>query len=517
MIEQNIQSKRHDKEPIDTITRREFLYGLGALLLGSSFKSETNSTNSKSTWFTKLRNWFSGREKQLVRKRSETISGLEVFGTKKPLSKNDLTALTLEINQQFLKEHPELPTNIGENAIRAELLSKEKRYLELVIKKSLFDTFKTNHPDNIDLLEWIKIHIQIMNDIIENSPFKTNLRTRLGNVYIVEDDLANELGQTYRNGSTLGGDATWTFVNDVRGYVASNGENTQAAYLDLYTLPNGKSITIDTGFIHELWHALYSVEDEYTFNVSEHAYSPPHLPQLLIAEGGANTLVSRWFYAALQRTSQLNIRGYYSDNRSPGVAGQSSSFDGESSYDVVGEHPKQNKFYITDFHGRPINGTITILNNTNSDYTPYSPKNFDVVSTGIIENGEYILEEKVFEPLLNGTNYMHRSNFVFQIVTDTKEQHIIHIPVNIFNIAAISEIESANFELQLLDDSDHVQDSSYLQIQKMGMFTEREKTLGSPLARIIETNTGDEYNWISAPITSNYDARALFGYDFSTN
>lgn len=245
----------------------------------------------------------------------KNIHGVEVYGLNE----------TISTEQQVIDHYKYLDRKyVSENNLsfvhlidklrgRKESLDPNERYLEVIVKRSAYDSFLERQKETgADFVEWIKMHVDTMNMCMENAKPSSSMRAVLRRIMVIDDDLTKDFwderayGEEGRAGlSTIWGiwyysnrpldtDAFWVITDDYRvdtakerergWYFSFRHENDKTIfdlpprrpenYNTTYEFPyqnnslKGKSdIWLDFWLIHEWSHWLMSLPDEYHFDV----------------------------------------------------------------------------------------------------------------------------------------------------------------------------------------------------------------------------------------------------------
>ena len=518
------------------VSRRLFLKtgltGLLAAAVGSIVKSKINS-GSRSNPHTETpieTAILKTPEYQCV-----NLDGIDIYGTNEAISSTtELQQLTDQINDQFLIDNGLKPEpQLNEFEVRQKLLDESERYLQVIVKKALFDNFESQNTtkDGIevktDFINWIKDHMEIFNNFTSQGEPKTDLKAKIKRIIVVHDDFDDRF-PSHQNVAitTLDTDAQWAFFWDVRGDVDPTTNESQALSFLRPTFVNGRIVTIDYGVIHEWTHMLYNLPDQYIFNSEKFSYSPVDLiPPFLMSQGGMMYDRSPWFYYALKYIRDNNIRGYYTDERAMGIIGQSSLKEDQTTVlDIFKQHPKTNRFVIKDADDQLLEAQITVLKSRNDrDGNYYNPKNFEPCYNGQVINGVFELDADIFASF-GAVDFAGRSviqwptNFVFEITTSKGDKAILHFPVVIFNIASLAGLDEASYSLQLLNTD--ATSSTNQQVMQMSEFTPEQmnihypyEAVNIPYAQLDIDNIPVSFHWIMAdPKIGEIQDRSLFGY-----
>lgn len=237
------------------------------------------------------------------------VGGIEIYGLDEPMnSDTDILALYAMMDIQFAAKHDITIKNKTEQ--RKEFLDENTRYLEIVVRKSAYDSFsKKKLVTGVTFPKWIQAHMDLSNRCMENAKPQSSLCGEVRRIVVIDDALASALWdeKSYREGKgepfddawrrKFGGnfsidiDTSWAVADDYRGdYTYQNiwtvkhtnrktvvtktrtANNTQESQEFVFpqkddTLNRLNGIQLDMTLIHEWSHHLFSLPDEYTFDV----------------------------------------------------------------------------------------------------------------------------------------------------------------------------------------------------------------------------------------------------------
>jgi hypothetical protein len=206
-------NKAITKSGTSTMSRRDFikLTGLG---LGAYLAKKTGVVDFGASWL--------GLESPEFLK-SETIHGIEVYGLKKEIKTIiDGSLLYRYFNKKFDDKLDETLLHKTRVEQRESILERNKRYLEVVVKKSAYENFLSRQQETgCDFVEWIQVHVDLMNRLAENSKPPADIATRLLRVVVVSDDFRvnDPRGDNLTlslTGFSKDMDATWFIQDDYR-------------------------------------------------------------------------------------------------------------------------------------------------------------------------------------------------------------------------------------------------------------------------------------------------------------
>jgi len=225
---------------------------------------------------------------------------------------------------------------------RKELLNPNERYLEVVVFKSAYDSFKRREKETgVDFVEWVKMHVDAMNLCFSNAKPHSDLKAVLRRIVILEEGTLDPIFDMnkYLNGkapfgpdwaynnqfvfnkkSAFDTDESWVVGSDYRVNTRENINNYKGGsfwsshsadgkiyfanppggrtkerirvYPDHGSSLTGKQgVWMDFGMTHEWLHYLFNLPDEYGYDVisngvtkafiSTGSFMEPHLSPYL--------------------------------------------------------------------------------------------------------------------------------------------------------------------------------------------------------------------------------------------
>jgi len=397
----------------------------------------------------------------------EIIDGIEVFCLKNKIRvKQDMVKITHGLDKGFeerlkLKarnEGKDIPKNNWDK--RQELLDPNKRYLDVCVKRSVWDKFMKEEGENagINLAAWLKLHIELLNQAIEKNPVKSNLRAELKRIIVFDDYYPEDPSNGHNFGPyPLDIDARWQMWGDYRGdRDPKTGKQTKSAYLGDYIVATKDkviNVKVDYALIHEWCHLLFNYMDEYTQEVANH----PNVLDFRInrAGGGVDSVSSGsdftpWFGADLKRTEKLRIRGYYTDPRGGGQIGYKEA--PEVAHAVWSEHPETCRIKFVDSEGIPIKGAVSVSKvYTEGDY--YAEKNFIVAQHAQLDDGTFLVNSpRWFTPNYRPEDVaIYPTNWYLEITEGNQITYMLNIPAAMFNLSKIvGNIDNVTYTITML-------------------------------------------------------------------
>lgn len=281
-----------DPQENHPISRRDFMKVGAATALGLALSGGASE-------------WLNAESKKLLE--PEIIRGTEVYGINERVnSLLDITALYKHFDEDFELKNG---ITIGDKTEqRKELLNPKERYLEVVVRRSAYDSFQNNQLEtNTDFVKWIQATLALSNTCMENAKPPSEMRGVLRRVIVVEDKILKNIWdeKAYRdkkgvaldwawrsrfaNIFPIDTDESWAVADDYRKVkgvnlwkisqnqdeiIAQNVSDQVAEQIfkfpakeDTKELFNG--ITIDMGLPHEWSHYLEKIIDEYSQDVQD--------------------------------------------------------------------------------------------------------------------------------------------------------------------------------------------------------------------------------------------------------
>ncbi|MFA5103335.1 MAG: hypothetical protein WC525_09305, partial [Candidatus Thermoplasmatota archaeon] len=353
------------------------------------------------------------------------------------------------------------------NAIRAQHLNPNVRYLELVIPRSAYLKFQNNEEQSgVTFEEWIQIHVDILNQTLEESNPSTQTRVQVRRVLVIEDSAVSDFvpsseitldqywRETYGNSIPLDVDMSWAIGDDYRDngtslnlmYVShsADGSRVFTQFVDgsvqvrrKYVLPprtdslTGKeNVLIDPDLLHEWLHQVLGLPDTYIFDV----------------RGG--TFLNTWFYSFT--TSELGPFVYTGIN--------------PSSYDAMLIERNRND-QIRDPYGvsfdregyRSLPSTIHISVETNDPTGEptlaihavrfsggyLDPKNFEKTPDRAVNGNSIDITPSVLD-----INPSIRSNSILVRISQRgRNDRVVVLPISAFVMSKLAGVEDAQYTI----------------------------------------------------------------------
>lgn len=314
MSEGVLNDEPPEKNNPHTLSRRNFLKvaGLSALsavsavggyLLGRSPLTQQTTARGENK---------SEQSKEIFTPR--IIHEVPVYGVESKLtSPEQILSLYHQLDDEFSKKNGIKIGNKLEQ--RKELLNPNERYLEVVVRQSAYDSFtKRQAETGADFVEWIKMHVDVLNRCIENTEPSSKMRAVLDHIVVIDDRLPDQFWSEeqfkgncgcnldfgwlnyFYSAFPLNIDESWAIPYDYRTDEKGDQKRNVPWYdfehrfgktvfgfgagLNIFnrtfefpeksdSLENKDKVWLDFGLTHEWSHYLLNLPDEYGFNISE--------------------------------------------------------------------------------------------------------------------------------------------------------------------------------------------------------------------------------------------------------
>lgn len=307
--------ERAQRDNSKGLTRRDFLklsgYATGAVTAGYFLGhipelpnlSEISETNIETSSPPEIS---LPKEKYLHPK---LVHNVEVYGlTEKINSEDQIDNLYKYIDEKYASENSiRIEDKIEQ---RKELLNPNKRYLEVVVRQSAYESFIDRQEETgVDFVEWIQMHVDINNRCFENATPPVDLKAVLRRIIVIDDSLPKDWDESawlqgegkaldiwykdrFLNNLPLDTDTTWAIATDYR--VDTRNEESQGNFWSfihqdgktIFGQPPGANqydityeftdkddslsghdnVWLDMGLTHEWSHYLFDAPDEYIFD-----------------------------------------------------------------------------------------------------------------------------------------------------------------------------------------------------------------------------------------------------------
>lgn len=392
------------------------------------------------------------------------VHGVEVYGLDKPISSTEEAKnLTFSFDLDFERK---LPKDIkGKNRWeqREYAMPKDKRLVQFVVTESAYKEFQRRKTETgVDYVEWVQIHLDLMNRMSGSQPGLENFRTEIKRVIVVSDDFKNNPiefskdvdaiwfnNEDYRdkdfgfNDGVKGGSFEWiaTVRKDGAVVLGSVHKFVDQSYNEDVILPMSddslqkitNSVKVDWGLIHELMHRIWNLPDEYVFDCTDLPFRFKNFQHRTWSF--QRPYLSPYLKVLLLRNKNKNIRGYYTDPRAIGGS------ETQEAFSFYGEIPQKITFQL----GSATNLTIDKSSQSKGDY--YSGTVFSGVP-GLEQDkdGSYTLSPSRLAPQMVEGKIIYSTMLVLKADIGGSSKQL-YFPISLLNIPAILDIGSANFKI----------------------------------------------------------------------
>ena len=346
---------------------------------------------------------------------------------------------------------------------RERYMPKDERYMQVVVKKSVFDSYKFRRSETgVGFVEYMNLMIDSMNRELQTCTPPINLKNVLKRIVIVDDSF--EINPV-RYSKDI--DAMWFFDHDNR-LPQSEGMIGQGSFWsvkekrdDGVILCNpagstfGREVTldgssdslssvsegvwIDYGMVHEFKHQLWNIPDEYNFNFEgvNSIYKNFRFDNGYFME----PTVSPYIAMLIRRNINLGVRGYYMDKRGIGTAKTMLE-----KYSFFGELPVSAKISISGAQFTGISRSRAVI-----------PDYFDNKEHGIsckkmeelreIKSGIFNLSGADFVPDIIDGEGIYPVLFRVDTLRAGKPDEL-YIPLAVFNMSVMSGVDNPNYVIE---------------------------------------------------------------------
>ncbi len=242
----------------------------------------------------------------------QIIDGVEVYGLDEHLQNEaQLLAVYKSFDDKFAKDKGIEIVNKVEQ--RKQLLNLNTRYLEVVVRRSAYDSFLKRQPETqVSFIDWIKMHVDTMNITFDNAIPSIQMRTVLNRIIVIDDSFTKDFYSNedkhkpssdldfkwrfrYKGKLPIDTDCSWAIADDDRpfdnveidrtyywrmttqngiakfGFPARTDNFTKTyEFSALNTSLLGRtSVLIDFALIHEWSHYLWNLPDEYVHDIHD--------------------------------------------------------------------------------------------------------------------------------------------------------------------------------------------------------------------------------------------------------
>lgn len=392
---------------------------------------------------------------------SESVHGVDVFGLQTKIENQDqLDNLGLEFDLDFERRLTREEKALGLWEQRESILPRDSRLIEFVVTESAYQRFQDRKAETgVDYVEWIKLHIDLMNRAAKNAKPPTRMKSELSRVIVVSDKFkSNPMKYTkdidamwfndadYRPDPKVEIDSGyfWSFKHDSSGQIVlSYPAGGDVRWKPQITLPKENDsfesapdgVWLDCGLTHELSHQAWNLPDEYTF---DNLNAPFEFKNFAFFTGAFHEpKLSPYLSRLLNLFIREKVRGYYTDPRGIGNANSM-----EQKYFHFGMIPDQIKLHVANVE----NVSAYKSQVSSSDY--YSPKTFvEDDSTRVIAKDEIVVGKSLFSPRETEKGKMFSQLTYFKLKIGEKWKELC-IPLAVFNMAKIEGINDMNCEIK---------------------------------------------------------------------
>lgn len=408
------------------------------------------------------------------------VEGISVYGLSEPISNIDqLKQLYISFDKIFdQKLTPEQKLLTRDE--QRDLLPSDKRYLELVVTESTYQSFLDRKGETgVDFVQWIKLHTELMTAEIQNGQPSVDLSIELSRIIVVDDSFKSNPTQYSKDI-----DASWFIDQDYRTdeitakswmfryQVYKTGDNEVTFYYANKANPKtGPSYTlkvpgetyeniqdgvlIDTGLIHEWSHQILNLPDVYMYDVHD---SPAAIKEFRFNTGNfATPVIDPYVSMLIKQNVENGVRGYYTDPEGTGGGYQDDftylnktpdtiSFQSERSDSMTIQKTVYSKFDYY-FNSQPKETTVNIKNSTATESNPRLFGN-EVILLGEPDSGFYVPEFQMSPQTIDGKE-IYSTVFILQVKIDG-ETKSVYVPRAIFNMSKLAGVNEANYKIDFL-------------------------------------------------------------------
>lgn len=408
-------------------------------------------------------------EKTSEKMESTMVNEVEVFGLEKKLTNQDqVDNLVFYFDSNFEKKlsWSMKQKNVWEQ--RELLLAKEQRFVEFVVKESVYKSFKSRKVETgVSYVEWVKLHIDLMNRVLHNAKPPVALSNLIARIIVIDDSFEknpvkyskdidamwfNDKDYRIRQDSgDIGQGAFWSFKHDNEGkLVLQNPAGAEFGRNVLLPINNDTfeavrdGVWIDYGIIHELSHLLLNLPDEYVFSIEQ---ANSIFKSFRFNTGSfMEPNMSPYLATLLNRNFKKGIRGYYTDPRSIGKAK-----DYLAKFNFYGEVPEKvsisaggsmatdaykSSYLFPDYYDKK---------DGNGKLLPCKKMEKDI---GVLISGDsLVLKKELFNPQMFGNEGLFPVLFRFEFKHNGVDKEV-YIPIGIFNMTKYSGVDDSQYNIE---------------------------------------------------------------------
>lgn len=405
----------------------------------------------------------------------EIVHGIEVYGLREEVGTIfDTSLLYRDFDKKFDDKLDETLLHKDRVEQREGILERNKRYLEVVVKRSAYESFLNRRQETgCDFVEWIQMHIDLMNRIAENSKPVADISTQLLRIVVVNDNVKSDNLRSDNftvspTGFSKDMDATWFIQEDyrIKPQLGSSPNSFYAVYQDEngnqvikrpkgydtndkreWTFPNKKDsltnkndVWLDLGLIHEWSHQAWNLPDEYWMDVHG---SPFKQPEFLFDTGGfVEPLLSPYLSYLIKRANLRGQRGYRT---------KPEGFSLENDFETFWLNELPSIARISILNGaEPISAFVPTLIKSNDEMFGllriyYGGADFSSPTELIGNNGEVLIKDEDLRK--KDGNLVYPVNTIL-VRAGEKE---LYIPIAIFNMSKISGLDTVSYNVEFGD------------------------------------------------------------------
>ena len=382
----------------------------------------------------------------------ENMYGVDVYGARTRLTTGQLADLYTSFDKAFDARVPPGQRNMDKWMQRRFLLPPNERYLEEIVTRDMFNKFEESRAETgVGPVEYLKMHLDLLNRMLDQArttgwaKWSVPTSAKFARIIVCEGLDFYRSSFWVENVENKDIDARWITDREDNGLfwitdfdssgnlimrsLPGEGEKEK-----IYVFPKKddsltkKGIRLDMVRVHEYFHLLLNLLDEYIMNVED---SPFRFRDFTLESdvmgGSPGPSINPYVMAILKRNYDRKIRGYCTDPLAMGVArqGWGNGFDRMPFWEV----PPQINF-SADIGGNPYHGIISVFKNGFepgkyfAPYDGYYTKKIWPKDPNYQNAGEIIFPGPVFQRVTTcPTDYLIRFG--------DKE---IFVPVAIFNM-----------------------------------------------------------------------------------
>lgn len=437
------------------ISRRSFMMLLGAAGLGAWAATRPN--------ISAIAEGLGNIDNEAPRSfEARMVNGVEVYGLDESIaSVQEADYLCANFNAAFLMKLTDEQRTKSVWEQREILLPRDTRFIEFVVNESTYRSFQDRKVETgVDYIEWIKLHVDLMNRAAERAKPKCSVKTKIARLIVVSDQFKSNPIK-YTNDI----DAEWFDSTDYR--VNQNRETFQGHFWSFKHNPNGEltfryppkgdrlqpdivlppgndtfekvrdEVWVDGGLMHELGHQGWNIVDEYSFDIRN---APFGFKNLLFYTGSFHKPeLSPYLSTLVNFFIKEGVRGYYTDPRGIG-SGKTLN----ERFFHFGLLPKNISLNVTG-------ATEAILYKNiykSTDY--YKDKNFVDAGRVEVKGNKVSLNQEHFKPqsTIDGDMFPTMSLLKIKVRDQWKE---LFLPTAMFNMVKFAGIDNAVCDLQIGD------------------------------------------------------------------